>query len=217
MKGSITADNLRIALRILGAEGKEIIVSQLYEPLNLQGPDEKRDLREILRKMLRYGEVKRVADGVYQYNDGYQPRERTPLARIWNFVRKERPGWRLSKVGLMTGVGMSVVREYCKWLEEKGYIEVIGRDGQARLFRGTDKADRKPETPHPPIRLPCPFDQEKKAALRITSLMLRGYLEKPKTAVDIVAAAKILLARFEPLAAKLVTQNENTQTEETSW
>lgn len=219
MKEPITTENLRIILRVLGADGKNIVVSQLYEPLGLHEPNDRRDLREMLRNMLRYGEVKRISEGVYQYIEGYQPRERTALARVWSFVRKERPGWRLSQVGIMTGVGMGVVREYCKWLEEQGYIEVMGRDGQTRLFRGTDKADKKPETPNPPIRLPCPFDQEKKAALRVTSLMLRGNLYNPKTAAEIMVAAKVLLTRFEPLAAKSVTTNENptTHTEEPSW
>lgn len=205
---SLTTESVRVAVRIMGEGGKDVHVSQLYEPLGLRDPDERRDLRKKFKDMLRCGEVTRVSDGVYRYNFEHMPRERTALARIWRYVRISKTGWTMGDAMMKTGVSKGHLCEYCNWLEKEGFIEQVGRKGTARLFRATARAERHPETPNPPLGLPDPFEKEKNAALKIVRVMLRGSLSSSRTAKEIAESARIILARFEK---ESVTENENEE------
>lgn len=204
-------ETVRTALRSFGAGGQEIHQSQLYDALGLTAEPEKARVRRRIADLLRHGEVTRVRDGVFIYNEKHRPREAKALVAIWRFVRKAKPGWSVNDCALMTKVSYTRVLRYCTWLEEHGFVARVGKNERnAVTYRGTLKADQQPETPYPPQKDTDPFARERVAAASITRLMLCADPYAPKTAREISEACNILLDRF----GKNCTENENVNNTE---
>jgi hypothetical protein len=202
---TITTDMVREAMRSFCKGGKRVSNAQLYNVLALGNEKEKDRLRTRVNDMVQAGEVIKVSPGLYEYNDKYRVRKNTTFPAIWRFVRSQKPGWSLNYTCQLTRISYTQVARYCAWLENEGYIVRHGKDGATTLYRATDKADRHPETPYPPITDKNPFERENAAAARIATLMLCHNPYQPTVARQIADACKVLLARFETP----VTQNEN--------
>jgi hypothetical protein len=207
---SITVDMVRSALQSFCSNGEKVTTKQIATALGLKCEAEKARLRKRLSDMAHHGELKRVGEGVFEYNFSHRPRNPQSFSKIWRFVRHAKPGWSINEASLMTHLSYTQVSRYCAWLEEEDFICRVGRDGQASLYQATRKADSHPETPYPPLRDTDPFAKEKSAAARITQLLLCHDPYSKKVSQGVVEACQVLLARFE----KSVTQNENEQKEE---
>lgn len=139
-------------------------------------------------------------------NDARRPREARTLEAVWRFVRKARPGWSISECAMMTRVSYTQALRYCNWLADEGFIIQAGKNERnAATWRATSKADRTPETPHPPLRETDPFARERAAAATIARLLLCADPCAKKTARSITEACRVLLARFDGTC----TENEN--------
>lgn len=204
---SITIDMVRSALQSFCHDGEKVSTKQLVGILGLECEPEKARLRKRLTDMVHHGELKRVEEGVFEYNFAHRPRNPQSFSKIWRFVRHAKPGWSVHAAAMMTHLSYSQVGRYCNWLEEEGYICRDGRDGQTTLYRATRKADAHPETPYPPLRETDPFAKEKAAAARIAQLLLCHDPYSKKVATGVLEACQTLLSRFE----KSFTQNENGQ------
>lgn len=203
---TITRDDVRGVIRSFCQGGKRVSHVQLYEVMGLTCEPEKDRLRARCGDMAKQGELIRVAAGLYEYNFKYRPRTGAEsFAKLWKFIRSQKAGWSITQASQLTRVSYTQAARYFGWLENEGYLTRYGKDGQTILYRGTDKADKAPEVPYPPITDRNPFEKENAAAAQIARLMLCHDPYQAKTARDIVAACKVLLARFE----KGVTQLEN--------
>jgi hypothetical protein len=103
---------------------------------------------------------------------------------------------RHGKQGVNSHCGGARFARYCGWLENEGYIAQHGKDGTTTLYRATDKADKSPETPYPPITDRNPFERENAAAARLATLMLCHDPYQPRVAAEIIKQCNVLLARF---------------------
>ena len=202
---SITVDMVRSALQSFCSGGRQVTTRQMIAALNLKCEPEKARLRKRLNDMAHHGELKRIENGVFEYNFSHRPRTSQSFGKIWRFVRHAKPGWSLGTAALMTHISYTQVSRYCAWLEEEDYICRAGRDGQAVLYQATRKAVAHPETPYPPLRDVDPFAKEKAAAARIIQLLLCHDPYSRKVGNGVADACRVLLARF----GKNVIQNEN--------
>jgi hypothetical protein len=197
---AVTTDVLREVMRGF----KRVSNEQLYAVLNVHDRRERSDLRARLRDMCKRGEAVRIGTAMYEYNQNYSVAAKSgTFSAIWRFVRTQKPGWSISYAAQLTRVSYTQVARYCAWLENEGFISRHGKDGRTTLFRATEKADRSPETPYPPITDKDPFERENAAATRLATLMLCYNPYQTGFAAEIVKNCKVLLARFS------VTQNEN--------
>lgn len=115
----------------------------------------------------------------------------------------------------MTRASYTYALRYITWLEQEGYVERCGKGkNNTTLYRNTSLARKTPETPYPPCKDTDPFEKERLAAATIARLMLCANPYALKTAKDIVAAAKILLTRFEGTIADFSAKNENNFSED---
>jgi hypothetical protein len=201
---TITAVMVREAMRSFCVGGKRVSNAQLYEVLELRCEQEKDRLRTRITDMVKAGEVIKVSAGLYEYNYKYRVRESATFPAVWRFVRSQKPGWSLTYASQITRISYTQVSRYCGWLENEGYITRHGKDSQTILYRATDKADKSPETPVPPITDRNPFERENAAAARLATLMLCHDPYQPRVAAEIVKNCRVLLARFA------VNQNENS-------
>ena len=202
---SVTVDMVRSALQSFCSGGGQVTTKQLMAALGLECEAEKARLRRRLSDMVHHGELKRIDEGVFEYNFSHRPRNPQSFSKIWRFVRHAKPGWSFSTAALMTHLSYTQVSRYCAWLEEEDYIWRAGRDGQTILYQATRKADAHPEAPYPPLRDVDPFAREKAAAARIVQLLLCHDPYSRKVGVSVTEACRTLLSRFE----KNVIQNEN--------
>ena len=192
----VTMEALRKVMQNLCANGQEVSNTQLFNVLGLTSEPEKSRMRRRIQDMVAHGEVTRIKDGIFKYNFKNRPRESHGYVKIWRFVRKQKPGWALNDAVLLTGVSYMPIRRYCSWLEEEGYIARMGKSKNTILFRATEKAEKTPETPYPPLQECDPFEKEYAAAAAIVKLMLCSDLYSKKTARSITAACETLMARF---------------------
>jgi hypothetical protein len=202
---SITQDMVREAIRSFCKGGKRVSNAQLYKLMGLEEGPERDRFRTRISDLIRFGEVIKVSPGLYEYNFKYRSRTNTSFPKIWRFVRTQKPGWSINYACQLTNLSYTQVMRYCNWLENEDFIARNGKSGTTILYRATDKADKTPETPYPDIADRNPFERENAAAADIARLMLCHDPYQPTTSRKIVAACKVLLARFE----KGVTQLEN--------
>jgi hypothetical protein len=189
---------VREAVRSFCQGGKRVSNAQLYEAMALSSEPEKDRLRARVGCLVQQGEVIKVAPGLYEYNAKFRLRQAgESFPKLWRFVRTQKAGWSISQASQLVRVSYTQASRYCTWLENEGYITRSGKDGQTHLYRATDKADRTPETPYPPHTDRNPFARENVAAAQIARLLLCHDPYQQKTARDIVAACKVLLARFD--------------------
>lgn len=208
----VTLEMVRQVAQTL-CEGDNVVSNhQIFVALALNCEPEKARARSRISNMIKHGELTREADGLYRYNFAKRPRDPKTHIAIWRFVRKAKPGWSITECAMMTRVSYTRALRYCTWLVEEGYIARFGKDARnAVTYRATDKADKSPETPYPPLRETDPFAREKAAAVRIVDSLLRADPYAKKTARNITEACHILLARFEKNSAENHTENENEE------
>lgn len=202
---TLTTPMVRVAVRSLCAGGQRTSNAMLYAFLDLQNEKEKDRLRTRVGDMVKAGELVKVSPGLYEYNFKYRLRDKTPYTRLWRCAREANPGWSFAWASLMVCTPLAIVERYYFWLEKEGYIERCGKDAQTFLYRATGKADRSPEPPYPPHTDNNPFEQECEAAAMVARAMFTCDPYRAKVASDIVAACKVLMARFD----KSFTENEN--------
>ncbi|MDR1398127.1 MAG: hypothetical protein LBJ14_10420 [Desulfarculales bacterium] len=195
---TITTAMVRQAMRGFCADIKDHRVSnaQLYEAMGLTQECEKARLRSCIADMTLSGETIKISPGLYEYNFKYRSRENTSYPAIWRFVRTQKPGWSISYACQLTRVSYSRTARYIAWLENEGFVTRHGKDSKTTLYHATDKADRTPETPYPPLTDRNPFEKENAAAARLATLMLCHDPYQPRVAAEIVKHCKTLLARF---------------------
>lgn len=197
---TITAgmDELRGVLMGLSEGGKrEVTHATLYDVFGMEDEREKVRLRRRMQDMVNHGEADRVGAGRYRYIPKATPRRRgESYVRTWRAVRSHKPGWTLHDLTQVTRVSYSMVRRYCLWLEEEGYIERYGRSGNTLRYRGTMKAREQRATPYPPIKHADPFESEKNAALGLARVFLTmdPYSDKAREAV--LGHCRVLVERF---------------------
>ncbi|MFA7174866.1 MAG: hypothetical protein WC340_15940 [Kiritimatiellia bacterium] len=167
-------DELRGVLLGLSEGGKrEVSNAMLYEVFGMTEEREKVRLRRRMHDLLAHGEASRVSDGVYSYSPKASPRRQgESYRRVWRAVRSHKPGWSFQDLAQITRVSYAMVRKYCVWLEESGYIDRFGRTGNTLLYRGTLSAREQRETPYPEIKHADPFEAEKLAALGLCRVFL---------------------------------------------
>ena len=203
-KPEITMQQVRNAIVSLGFSGAEISNVQLYEIFDYQDESDKVRLRRRLQDMVKSGELLRVREGIFKYNSKFNLSASRLHSAMWRYVRMQKPGWSLTDMSLCTRASYTHASKYCTWLQEEGYIEVMGKKGLVKLYRATTKATSSPETPLPPKKVHDPFSKEKAAATAIVRAMLCSDLNSKKTATAILEACSIIQQRFS-----FDTENEN--------
>lgn len=197
---TITAgmDELRGVLLGLSEGGKrEVSNTMLYEVFGMEEEREKVRLRRRMQDLLKHGEAERVDTGVYRYIPKVTPRRHgESYIRVWRAVRSKGPGWTFHDLSQVTRVSYSMVRRYCIWLEEVGYIERFGRKGNTLKYRGTLKAREQRATPYPPIKVVDPFETEKGAALGLVRVFLSMDPYSDKAREMVLEYCGVLVERF---------------------
>ncbi|GAU08114.1 hypothetical protein [Desulfoplanes formicivorans] len=197
---TITAgmDELRGVLMGLSEGGKrEVSHAMLYEVFGLDDEREKVRLRRRMQDMVGHGEAERVSPGVYRYIPKATPRRHgESYIRVWRAVRSHRPGWSFHDLSQVTRVSYSMVRRYCVFLEEEGYIERYGRSGNTLKYRGTMRAREQRATPYPPIKHADPFEAEKAAALGLVRVFLTMDPYSEKARAKVMEHCQTLVDRF---------------------
>jgi hypothetical protein len=190
-------EQVRTAVRSFCPDASSTVSNaQLYEALGVAGDEAgSAALRSRLNQMVRARELVRVQPGLYRYNWQYQPDRGVFYGRIWRAVRIQKPGWDLSRIAQLTRASYAMVRAYCVWLAEEGYVAQQGKDGNTRLYRTTQKAVKTPQTPYPPIRTD-PFEKEKAAAASLVRAMLCRDLYSASTRRAVLDACALIQERF---------------------
>ncbi|WP_156360633.1 hypothetical protein [Dethiosulfatarculus sandiegensis] len=169
---------------------------QLFEALGLETEPEKARLRRRIDTLVRRKELIRISPGVYRYNaDAAPKRNGEGYKRVWRAIRSSKPGWGYVDLARITRMSYTMVRRYCNWLDDEGYIAAVGRNGNTRLYRATQKAKSTQRTPYPPITKD-PFEAERGAACRIVRLMMESNPSQKGCAKKIVNDCQLLLRRF---------------------
>ena len=194
---TITLEMVREALRSHCKKGKRISNAELCRIFNLESEIEKNRLRARLNDMVNKKELLRVGSALYEYNFKYIVRKNTTFPVIWRFVRMQKNEWAFADVCQLTRISYSQVKRYCEWLENEEYIVRYGRAGATITYRATDKADKTPETPYPTVADKNPFERENAAAAELARLMLCHDPYQPTTVRKIVAACRVIQARFD--------------------
>lgn len=213
MAQKITTDLIRVAFRSFGQGEEKISNMQIYNSLDAQEESQKNTIRTRITDMVRAGEVIKIGVGLYQYNFKYKLRDASTAkgyTSIWRYVRQQKDGWTVKDCSMMTGQNNSHISRYVNWLENSGYVEVIGKgENNARLYKATKKAKISPETPNPPHTDKDPFEKERVAGAKIVRLLLCSDLYSKTVAKEIYEACEVLQARFCIKTNDSIMINEN--------
>lgn len=193
------ASQIRTLADTLSEGGKKTVSTQmLCAALGITGTPAKTRVRRSITCMVKRGEMERIRDGEYRYF----PKKATAIGaygesykRMWRIIRTEKAGWTVNGIASTTRLHSSTISEYCKYLEQEGFIARCGKQGNARLFRATQKATEQRETPYPPCAPKDTYVKERNAACRIICAFT-----KPNPALDkerIITDCRAILARFE--------------------
>lgn len=193
---TVTMNQIREVLKRLSEGGKEIALPMIYDALGLEGGE--RDVaRRQVEHLVRRKEVLRVKRGIYVYNEKAAPtRNGEGYIRIWRAIRCQKAGFSRQDIVLISRYSYDFVLRYMNFLLEEGYIEKFGKKGRAQRFRLTTKGREQTETPYPPLPKKDPFEEEKRAALKIVRMFFYGNLHSRQAKEEIVAACNKLLKRF---------------------
>ncbi|MCB2186981.1 MAG: hypothetical protein KQJ78_11225 [Deltaproteobacteria bacterium] len=190
-------DRLRRALVGLCPDAKTTVShAQLYLAMGAVEEPQKARIRTRCQDLVRRGELERLRPGVYRYNpEGMPVKQGESYQRVWRAIRAQRPGWTYQDLAQVTRVCYTVVRRYCGWLEDQGYIAPHGREGNTRLWRTTSKARNRQTTPFPPAKTD-PFEAERGAACRLVRLMMVADPSRPHIRAKILINCQQLTSRF---------------------
>ncbi len=184
----------------LVAQGKNEVSTQLlYAAAGIEDDTKAKDLlRRYVVELTKRGELQRVRSGVYTYHPERAPKRQGEMyQRIWRAVRSQKsPGWTFTDLAQVTRSSYSMVRKYCGWLAEEGYIVRFGKKGVTSTWRTGQKAREHRETPYPPTETTDPWQKEKAAALAIVRVFLEMDPGGKRASEVIVRNARALLERF---------------------
>ncbi|WP_300154029.1 hypothetical protein [Solidesulfovibrio sp.] len=193
------ADRLRLVIQGLSVGGKQTVAYPLiYEALACSDEPAKARVRKQVNEMVKRRELLRVEEGVFRFNpDTEEKRSGEFYQRVWRAVRSAKPGFAYQDLATVSRVSYDHVRKYCQWLAEAGFLERHGKRGQTYLFRASEAAKDRVDTPWPPRKIRDPFETEKRATLEIVRLFLTHDPYQPATRKKIVENCRAILARFE--------------------
>lgn len=192
--------------------GYRVTHDQLYEVFGLVTGKEKSRVRRNCQALVGRRELTRVEPGVYIYNpDAVEPDQVESYQRIWRAVRVRLPGWTSFDIVQVTRVSVDMVRRYCRFLAEEGYIAPHGKRGNTKLWRATPKAKAHRETPYPPRALPDPYAPEKTAACRLVRCLMETDPGKPRVREKIITECQRILSRRKEALAMLVSEKITQQ------
>ncbi|NDY55583.1 hypothetical protein G3N56_02335 [Desulfovibrio sulfodismutans] len=199
MKNTPEADRVRLVIQGLSVGGKQPVPYPLiYEALACADEPAKARVRRLINEMVKRRELIRVEDGVIRFNpDTDEKRQGEFYHRIWRAIRSAKPGFSYHDLASVACVSYDHVRKYSQWLADAGYLERHGMRSQAYLFRATEAAKNRVDTPWPPRKIRDPFEAEKRSSLEIVRLFLTHDLYQPAIKKKIVANCRVILARFE--------------------
>jgi len=191
-------DALRATLRAFCPTGKETVtVPQLAEALGLTTESQKQLLRRRLLILATRGETEKVGRGVWLFIPGKEPSRRgDSYVRMWRAIRIQSVGWKRQDIALIARVDVTAVGRYTRWLESEGYIAKSGQEGNANLWRTTAKGRDHRQTPWPPVDIPDPYEDERKATAQLCRILLLEDPDKPRTRNRIQEQLAVLTARF---------------------
>ena len=196
MKKEELAPQLRGYAAALSENGKRHVSTlALCAMYGAEDTATKARVRRSIEHMVTRGELERVKPGVFSFHpDKAQLVQRDGLSfqRMWKIIRTERAGCNMADVAATTRLHNSTVSSYVRWLEEQGYVARCGQKGNTRLFRTTEKAFQRRETPYPPVLTKEPFRQERDAAIRI----IRELIKATPNEKAIAESCRVLAARF---------------------
>ncbi|UJX42992.1 hypothetical protein K9F62_10065 [Desulfovibrio sp. JY] len=193
------ADRVRLVIQGLSVGGKQTVAYPLiYEALVCSDEPAKARVRRQVNEMVKRRELLRVEDGVFRFNpDTEEKRSGEFYQRVWRAIRSAKPGFAYQDLATVSRVSYDHVRKYCQWLAEAGFLERHGMRGQTHLFRATEAARDRVDTPWPPRKIRDPFETEKRAALDVVRLFLTRDPYQPAIRGKIVENCQAILARFQ--------------------
>lgn len=188
-------DQLRAALKALG--DTVVTVPVLGEMLGLQTESERQIARRRLREMIARGEVEKVGLGQFRYLPDKEPLRRgNGYIRMWKLIRVQPPGWQKTLIVSLSRMDRTTVDKYVRWLEDEGFVERSGRNGNTILWRTTAKGREQRETPWPLVDIPDPYAEERAATAALCTLLLTADPDQTSTCVKIRRHLAIMTARF---------------------
>lgn len=190
-------DGMNVLRRALRACGDEIVtVAKLSAMLGLS-KHEQRVARNRLSRLVKTGEVEKVAYGQFRYRSDHAPRRQgESYVRLWRLIRVQNPGWSRAKISALIRVGRTLVDNYVNYLEDEGFVERCGREGNTTLWRTTVEGRKHRETPYPPLDIPDDYERERSATARLCQLMLTCNPHLPSTRIRIMKQLEILQQSF---------------------
>ena len=193
------ADQLRTVTHTLSEDGKrEITIRMILTTIGAEDARTQSRVRRAICHMVARGEMKRVRDGVFTYVPGVVSavsQYGESFKHMWRVIRKADAGWTVNFIAGTVRLHTTTVAEYCRWLEQEGYITRCGKDGNSRLYRATQKAADELKTPYPPAAPKDLYAKERGASCRLVRLFMEANPGKHR--VKIVTECRAILARFE--------------------
>lgn len=190
-------DKLRLLLRNFGEAGKQgVDVPALASALGLENESQRQVLRRRLADLVRRGEVKKLARGLYQYQLGKEPHKHgESYIKMWRAVRVQKGGFCVADVVALCRLDNSYVSRYLRFLEDAGFITRQAKKGNAVLYSGTELLREQHKTPYPPRDIEDAFRAERVACATLHRLMLED-LNVPRIKEKVWGQLEILNRRF---------------------
>lgn len=201
MAATFEMDRIRDVLGGLTEDGKKPVTNALlFDAFGLGSgmEPEKARLRRRLNDMVQRGELVRLEPGKYTYHPSAKKRHGEMFQRIWRAVRSSKPGFSVGDIAQVTRADYTTVLKYFKALEAEDYLARHGQKGNTRFYRATCKAKERRETYYPPLEITNPFERECGAACRIVRALMERDPDQQAVVKKIVAAAWIIIHRFDP-------------------
>ncbi|HEU6436000.1 MAG TPA: hypothetical protein VE028_00935 [Nitratidesulfovibrio sp.] len=191
-------DALRAALRTFCPTPDNVVdVPQLAEALGLTTESQRQLLRRRLHTLMARGEVEKADRGLFRFVPGKEPsRNGESYERMWRAIRIQPRGWQLVDIAQIARVERSTVGRYVRWLEDEGHVVRSGQQLNATIWRTTEKARERRETPWPPIDLPTPYEAERRATAQLCRILLLEDPDTTRTRRRIQEQLAVLVARF---------------------
>jgi len=123
---------MTIASRVREAAQRlsEFYVISLFDAVEVRSYREQKAARDALHDLVRRGEVERVQAARYRYIG--RKKRITYRQRFWDVARR-MVRFSLTDIEQITEAKRDTVKEFCYWMERKGYAERVKR-GQFRVI-----------------------------------------------------------------------------------
>lgn len=180
-----------------GVEKEAVGVPQIAETLGLKTESQRQMLRHRLSHLVKRGEVKKLARGLYLHLPGKEPRrDGQSYVKMWRAVRAHRDDtFTILKIVQVSRIDNSTVARYMRALEDGGYVRRAGKDRNTLLFRGTSQLREQRTTFYPPIEITDSYRAERIACAALHRLTLED-MSQPRVRRKIREQLAILQNRF---------------------